>query len=147
MKVPDSEPRVWFLFRAGTTHIAVKRFCGRYTRCKHVKRAVGVACLYHWWNELSLIGKNFITKAGVHKFRLRGRVGNNLCSGAWYLWGHGIELALCHASGAQNFEVVPIFEGNLHTHEQQAFDQYIYFFFDVCLETVASAELPMCSLI
>jgi len=34
----------------------------------------------------------------------------------------------------------------LHTHEQQAFDQYIYFL-DVCLETVATSELPMCLLI
>jgi len=49
MKVPDSEPRVWFLFCARSTRIAVKRFFGRYTRCKHVKRAAGVLCLYHWW--------------------------------------------------------------------------------------------------
>lgn len=47
MKVPDSEPRVWFSFRAVTTHIAVTRFCGRYSPCKHAKRPAGVACLYH----------------------------------------------------------------------------------------------------
>lgn len=77
--------------------------------------------------------KPSLTKAGVHKFRLPGRVGNKLCSGAWYLWDHGIELALCHASGAYNFEVVPIFVGNMHTHEQQIFYQYIYIFFFRCL--------------
>jgi len=47
MKVPDSEPRVCFLFPPGITRVAVKRLFGRYARCKHVKRAAGVACLYH----------------------------------------------------------------------------------------------------
>jgi len=75
MKVPDSEPRVRFLFRIGTTRLAVTRFFGRYTRCRHVKRAAGILCLDHWWNELSLIGKNFINKsrgAQISTVRSRG---------------------------------------------------------------------------
>jgi hypothetical protein len=145
MKVPDSAPRVWFLFRAGATRIAVKRFFGRYTHCKRVKRAAGALCLYHWWNEPSLIGKNFINKSrGTQISAARSRGNRTLCSAAgicgatvWNLLDVTLQAHRILRWLLYSWEICAIMSKKLFPN---------IFFFDVCLETFATSELPMCFL-
>jgi hypothetical protein len=81
--------------------------------------------------------RTLLTKAGVHKSRLPGRVGNKLCSGATVFNLLDVTLQarrilrwfLC------SWEICALTSNKLLPNT---------FFFDVCLETVATSELPMC---